>query len=219
MSDGFYRAIRAVSWVAFVSSGRATVIGQEHVPQTGPLLMAANHFSWYDIPVLAHHCPRLLDFVAAIELFQRPVARRFYYAMNAICCDRFNPDARAVREMLARLKQGRVVTVFPEGELCVYEHSLFTGHPIRPGMSHLALAAQVPVLPVVLLDTDVYRRFLSWMPVCNARYGLIFGAPIPPPVAGRTTDRRAEVSRFEEEYRSRMRALRLQLVQAMQTTR
>jgi 1-acyl-sn-glycerol-3-phosphate acyltransferase len=220
MSDAFYRTICAASRVAFVTSGRAAVLGAEHVPPDGRMILAANHVSWYDIPLLALHCPRILDFLAITELYHGPVSRWFFNRMNGIRYDRFSPDSRAVREMMARLARGRVVVIFPEGKLCPDDESLFSGHAIRPGMSRLAMAAQVPVLPVVLLGTDVYRRFRSWLPVRRARYGILFGKPLAPPAAVRSAARRtAEVRRFEAEYCARMRDLRIELLQAMSAQR
>lgn len=217
MGDVFYRTIRALSWVPFVTSGRATVIGAERVPRAGPLLMAPNHVSWYDIPLLAVHNRRLLDFLTLYKLYETPVGRWFYENMNGIYFDSTKPDARAVRGMRDRLGRGRCVLIFPEGQLCRYEDSVFTDHGLHPGMARLAISTQTPILPVVLLDTDVYRRFGAWMPVRGTRYGVAFGAPIPPPQAVRPTDRTAEAKRLEEEYRNRMRTLRAELLQAMQT--
>ncbi len=215
MSDTYYKTIRAVSRWAFVTSSRPTVLGRENVPCSGPVLLASNHVSWYDIPLLVEHCPRLVDFLAITELYQRPISRWFYDGMNGIRYDRFNPDSRAVREVLERLGRGRLVAIFPEGQLCKYEASVFTGHPLRPGLGRLAMAAQAPILPVVLLGTDVFRRVRSWMPLRLTRYGVMFGPPIPPPPTGRAADRPAAAQRFEDEYRRRMCELRRELVRAM----
>ena len=216
MGDVFHRIIRALIFVPFVTSGRATVIGAERVPRSGPLLMAPNHMSWYDILLLVMHCRRLLDFLATYKLYERPMGRWFYENMNAIRCDLTKPDARAVRRMRARLGQGRCVVIFPEGQLCMYEDSVFTGHRLYSGMARLAMATQVPVLPAVLVDTDIYRRFGAWMPVRGSRYGVAFGEPIPPPQAVSPADLMAEAGRFEEKYRVHMRMLRAELIQAMQ---
>jgi 1-acyl-sn-glycerol-3-phosphate acyltransferase len=219
VGDVFYRTVRTVSYVPFITSGRATVIGADRVPPSGPLLVAPNHVSWYDIPLLAVHNRRLLDFLASYKLYETPVGRWFYENMNGIRFDSTKPDAHAVHRMRDRLGRGRCVVIFPEGQLCRHEDSVFTDHRLYPGMARLAISTQVPVLPVVLLDTDVYRRFRAWMPVRGVRYGLAFGAPIPPPAVVRPIDRTAEAKRFEEKYRHRMRALRAELIQAMQADR
>ncbi len=216
MGDIFYRTIKGLCRVPFVTSGRPVVMGVEQVPRAGPLLMASNHISWYDIPLLAVHSRRLLDFLAIYKLYERPAAHWFFENMNGIRYDSSKPDTRAVRAMLTRLKRGRCVVIFPEGKLCRYEDSLFTGRPLYPGMARLALAAQAPVLPVVLANTDVYRRFKAWLPVCGARYGMIFGAPIPPPARASAASLFSEVARFEEQYRAEMSALRATLLAAMQ---
>jgi hypothetical protein len=115
-----------------------------------------------------------------------PVGAWFYRNMNGILYDRSSPDPRAVRGVLERLRRGRLVAIFPEGKLCEYAHSVFTDLPLRPGMCRLAIAAQAPILPVVLLNTDVYCRVRAWMPTRGTRYGIYFIGPLlPPPVLPR----------------------------------
>ncbi len=217
MGDFLYRTVRFLTLVPFRTSGRPTVIGADRIPRSGRLLMAPNHVSWYDIPLLAVHSRRVLDFLATSKLYEGPVGRWFYGQMNGIRYDQSKPDSQAVRGMRSRLAHGRCVVIFPEGKLCRPEDSVFTTHGLHPGMARLALAAQAPVLPVVLVDTDVYRRFRAWMPICGARYGVAFGQPIPPPAHVGMAGRMAEAKRFEEEYRDHMRALHEELRQAMRS--
>jgi 1-acyl-sn-glycerol-3-phosphate acyltransferase len=211
MSDIFFQTVGILPRVAFATSGNATIIGQKKMPTSGRLLLAANHISWYDIPILALHSPRTVDFLADSVFFQNPVSRWFFENMNGIRYDRSSLDSRAVREMIKRMSSGRAVVIFPEGRLCPSGESLFTGLALRPGMARLAITAQAPLLPVVLLGTERYRRFLSWMPVCRTRYGVIFGEPISPP-SRQTSNREASAKRLEEEYRARMCDLRMQLL-------
>lgn len=177
--------------------------------------MAPNHVSWYDIPLLVVHTRRLLDFLTLYKLYETPMGRWFYSKSNGIRYDWTKPDANAVRGMMDRLGRGRCVAIFPEGKLCRYEDSVFTGREIHPGMARLAISAQAPVLPVALVGTDVYRRFGAWMPVRGARYGVAFGAPVLPPEVGRGEDRALKAKHFEQDYRGRMCALREELLQAM----
>ncbi len=216
MSDLFYKTISTGTSIAFVTSSRAPISGVEHVPLTGGAILAPNHVSWYDIPLLSYHTPRMLDYVATDELFRHPFWDWFYRGMNCIRHDRDAPDPRAVRVILHRLQRGRVVTIFPEGKLCAYENSLFTGCTLRPGMARLAMRAQVPVIPVVLLNTDTYRRFRSWIPFFRARYGVIYGEPLSVPHVASREEQGDVVRSFEESYRARMRALREVLLREMQ---
>jgi len=216
MSDAFYKTICSGSAVAFASSSKALIVGEENVPATGGMILSPNHTSWYDIPLLAHHTSRLLDFVATDELFRHPCWNLFYRGMNGIRYNREIPDPRAVREILRRLRGGRVVTLFPEGKFCVYEHSLFTDCVLRPGMAWLAMLARVPVVPVVLLNTDVYRRFQSWMPFFRARYGIIYGEPLAVAHIASRKEQGDVLRTFEEAYRTRMRILREALLCQMQ---
>ena len=216
MSDLFYKTIYTGTSIALFTSSRALVRGLEHVPTAGGAILAPNHFSWYDIPLLAYHTPRMLDFVATDELFRRPFWNSFYRGMNCIRHQRDAPDPRAVRMILGRLQKGRVVTIFPEGKLCAYEHSLFTDGVLRPGMARLAMRARVPLIPVVLLNTDTYRRFRSWIPFFRARYGVIYGEPLAVPHVASREEQGETLRTFEEAYRTRMRTLREVLLGEMQ---
>jgi 1-acyl-sn-glycerol-3-phosphate acyltransferase len=180
MSDPFYRFIRFSGRHVFWLSSRSTVIGVAHTRRPGPFILAATHSSPYDVPLLIRHTPPMLDFVSITEVFKNPLVAWFYGSLNAFPLERSRPDAPAVRVILDRLKRGRVVAMFPEGRICKGPASVVHSRRIRPGIGRIAQLANVPIVPVVIVNSGAYSRFSNWLPLRRVRYGLVYGEPISP---------------------------------------
>ncbi|HEV7299526.1 MAG TPA: lysophospholipid acyltransferase family protein [Tepidisphaeraceae bacterium] len=181
MSDPFYKAIRfSGRHVFWLTSNRRRVIGAHHAQLPGPYILAATHGSPYDIPLLILHTKRNLDFVSSAEVFKNRFVAWFYGSMNAFPLDRSRPDTSAVRIILDRLKRGRAVAMFPEGRICKGNASVVFSRRIRPGIGRIAQLANVPIVPVVIVNSIAYSRVINWLPLKRVRYGLIYGPPIAP---------------------------------------
>ena len=180
MSDAFYTFVWHVCAPAFIISGRPLVIGLEHTRRAGAFILAANHQSAYDVPLLMLHVKRHIDFVSIVEVFQKPLVGWFYGSLNAFPLDRGRPDARTVRVIRDRLARGRVVGMFPEGRFRTGASSMVYTRQIRPGIGRIAQLAGVPIVPCALIGSPTYSRFTSWLPRRRTRYGLAFGEAIAP---------------------------------------
>ena len=129
---------------------RLEVRGREFIPRTGPFLLASNHLSYLDPPVLGVASPRVLHFMASASLFNHPGFGWLIRHLNAFPLRRDEQDPASIRLALQHLRQGRVLVVFPEGGRSR------TGQlgKARPGIGLLAAHAKVPVVPVCLSGTD-----------------------------------------------------------------
>jgi 1-acyl-sn-glycerol-3-phosphate acyltransferase len=110
----YYGLLRYLSQILFVSYFRGRVFGLPNVPQTGGVLLACNHQSYFD-PVsatLALH--REGNYMARDTLFANPLFKRLIASLNAFPVKRGAGDVGAVKEILRRLKAGKLVVVFPE---------------------------------------------------------------------------------------------------------
>lgn len=87
----------------------------EHVPRSGPCVIAANHDSAWDPPVVGLATPRFVQFMAKRELFRNRAFAAVLQAVGAFPVDRGRNDIGAVKESLRRLEQGGTVGVFFEG--------------------------------------------------------------------------------------------------------
>jgi 1-acyl-sn-glycerol-3-phosphate acyltransferase len=123
----------------------------DNIPAQGPVLVAANHVSWIDPPLLsmAIYSVRFPQFMAKEELFRVPLLGAF---LNGICCiplDRARGDVGAIRRALEALAAGGLVAVFPEGTRSK------DGRPGRPkaGVGLLARTSGAPVVPARVWNT------------------------------------------------------------------
>lgn len=214
MSDWFYNVIWTIGSHPFISSGLPTILHCERTRRAGAYLLASNHHSPFDVPLLIRHCARKIDFVSSTEVFSHRFARWFFGNMNAFPLDRSRPDAGTIRIILDRLKQGRVVGIFPEGSFRNGPTSVVHGGSIRRGIGKIAQLAQAPVLPAVVVNSQAYGKASSWIPYKHVRYGVIFGHPLEPPAPGDET----APGIFESTLCEALRCLHQELQDAMKQT-
>jgi 1-acyl-sn-glycerol-3-phosphate acyltransferase len=163
------RSAYAVSRVWF----RLTVVGAERMPRQGPLIVAANHLSLLDPPLVGCASPRELDYMAKAELFRIPGLGELIRRVNAHPVDRTGTDSAALRLALRLLESGRAVLLFPEGTRGM-EGRLGTA---RAGTGMLAALSGAPVVPVYLEGSG--RAFPKGATVPRpSRITVTFGAPI-----------------------------------------
>lgn len=168
-----YAALKPLAVGAFRLWFRLTGVGVEHVPREGPLLVAANHLSVLDPPLVGAVLPRELDFMAKAELFRVPGLAGLIRRLNAHPVDRSGSDAAALRLALRLLAAGRALLIFPEGTRGV-EGRL---GPARAGAGMLAAMSEVPVVPTCIRGTGraLPRGAIVPRPV---RVTVTFGAPL-----------------------------------------
>ncbi len=111
----FYRFMRMLSQIAYALYFRGRIFDLHHVPRTGGVLMACSHQSFFDPVCSCLAVPREGSFMARDTLFTNPYFGRMISALNAFPVKRGVADVGAVKEILRRLRDGRLVVIFPEG--------------------------------------------------------------------------------------------------------
>lgn len=144
--DLVYKKLQSLGQSIAFGLCRWDVTGLEHIPSQGPAIIAANHVSYLDPPLLGSVTPRPIRFVAKRELFALPLLGRFLRAIGTFPVERSRPDLRAVRESLRVLKRGELLGIFPEGT----RNKQGGLKPFLEGVGWLAIKARVPVVPVVI---------------------------------------------------------------------
>jgi 1-acyl-sn-glycerol-3-phosphate acyltransferase len=129
---------------------RVQITGREHVPESGPCILAANHVSVMDGFFLGISVTRQVRFMAKAELHRLPIVKQILEGAGAFPVERGADAGRAVASGVKLLEQGAVVGVFPEG----------TSLPDRKrgykrGAARLALATGAPLIPVALIGTHL----------------------------------------------------------------
>lgn len=122
------------------------VSGLENIPRTGGCLLAANHQSFLDPPLVASVLPREMHFMARRSLFRNPVFRALIVRFNAFAIERDRADVKGVKSAIERLEAGNLLLVFPEGTR-TRDGSV---GPMKAGIGLLAERAAVPIVPVLI---------------------------------------------------------------------
>jgi glycerol-3-phosphate dehydrogenase (NAD(P)+) len=149
-----YWFVRAIIQPFFHLYFRMSRVGREHVPQEGPVIIAANHRSFLDPFVIGTLVRRPVYFVAKKELFRRPLIAWFLNSLGAFPIDRGNADGDAMATAREILEHGGVVVIFPEG---TRTRPGTLGKPKR-GVGRLALETGAPVVPVAVIGTETIRK-------------------------------------------------------------
>jgi 1-acyl-sn-glycerol-3-phosphate acyltransferase len=172
------RAAALLIKLLFGCVARVRVLGSENVNRTGGFLLAANHISHFDPFIISSVVRRKIDWMAMAEFFRFTVMRFLLRAVDAFPAHRDRADRKTIRTAIERLKDGRVVGLFPEGGIRDGARSLLEGAPLRPGASTLAHIAGVPILPCVILGSDRLYSTKRWLPLRRTPVWIAFGNPI-----------------------------------------
>lgn len=166
---------------------RVEVIGRENIPADGPYIIAYNHISLFEPPLLICFWPELPEALAGADVFDRPGQNFFVRVYEAIPVKRGEYDRSVIERMTAVLRAGRPLMIAPEGGRS-HELGLRRG---QPGVAYLMDLLNVPVVPVAITGTDdhMLRRALKGQ---RPHLQMQIGEPITlPPISGRGAERRA----------------------------
>jgi 1-acyl-sn-glycerol-3-phosphate acyltransferase len=149
--------------------GRPKIEGLQHVPQSGPMILASNHLAVADSFYLPLVVTRRITFLAKAEYFTGTglkgwFTRWFYTVAGQVPIDRTDADSAqsALNTAERILKQGKLLGMYPEGTRSP-DGRLYKG---KTGVARMALEAGVPVVPVAMIGTDKVNPIGSriWKP-------------------------------------------------------
>lgn len=141
--------------------------GLEHVPPTGGMIIASNHRSYADPPLVGAAILRQLFFFAKAELFTMPVLGWLVRHLNVLPIKRQRYDREGIERALEVLRAGNGLVVFPEGTRCRTDDFL----PPKSGIGWLAAEAKVPVVPAYIENSNHLWRALFLRKGVTVRYG------------------------------------------------
>lgn len=152
--------------------------GRSNVPATGPVIIAANHISFFDTVALMLGVPRPTSFVGKAEYMDKWATRRLFPALGLIPIEREQArQAMAALDVAAKvLKAGNVLAIYPEGTRS-RDGFLHKGHT---GVAQLALMSGAPIVPVGIIGSDEVQPIGSNFPRPFRRCTMRFGEPLLP---------------------------------------
>ncbi len=165
-----YGMLRVIFTLLFSIVFRAQIKGLEHMPIKGSVILAANHLSNWDPPLLATFLARPVSYMAKQELFFNAIAKYILKSCHAFPVKRGAADKSAIKAALAELKKGNCIGVFPQGT----RSSNGERKKAQAGVALLAAMAKAPVVPAAIIGTDHIFSGGSFFP----KLSIIYGKPL-----------------------------------------
>ena len=168
-----YWIARSIFRVAFKTCFRWRVYHPERVPDKGSVILAANHASFMDPPVVGSAATRGIHYLARESLFRWPGIGALLRSVNAVPVDRDAGGASGLRVILDRLNRGEAIVLFPEGTR-TYDGKL---RAAQGGIGLVVVKSGVPVVPVRVFGTfEAWSRNMR-LPKCSP-IAVKFGKPV-----------------------------------------
>ncbi len=170
---------------------RGEVVGTENFPRQGPYLIASNHASHLDPPLVGSHISKQMRFFARKSLWNTRIVGWWLDRVETIPVERDSGDIGAIKRVLQALKEDRAVVLFPEG----------TRSPdgqlqkAKAGVGFMACKTGVPVVPCRVFDSFAAFGKGRLLPNFGSPVTIVFGAPIP---ASEYDDPGAGKARYEK---------------------
>jgi len=179
--------MRFIVWLLIHSVYRLRTRGLDHIPESGPGVVACNHVSFVDALVISAGCRRPIRFIMDHAIFRIPVLNFVFRETRAIpiASAKEDPAAleRAYEETAQALREGDLVGIFPEGRLTP-DGDL---QPFRGGIERIVERTPVPVIPLALrglwgslFSRSGGRAFFKWPRGPFSKIELVAGPQIAP---------------------------------------
>lgn len=174
----FYWLVWYTTLALFTAIYRIRRYHTGRIPRTGPVLIAANHQSHLDPPLVSMCCPhRPTHFLARAGLFKNRAFGWLITALNSVPIKEESGDIAAIRQILARLDTGVPVILFPEGS----RSPDGAQHEFKRGIALLLKRSKCPVVPVAVEGCfDAYPRHRALPRLWGQRVAVMVGQPIEP---------------------------------------
>lgn len=179
-----FKIIRAVLNFIFFGIYGLHVEGRENVPEKGAIIVAPNHKSDWDPPLIGVAFKiRIIHYMAKEELFKNPVFGWVLRQFGTFPVKRGTVDRTAIRQAMKELKAGNSLGIFPEGTR-IRKEGLGRFHS---GMASLALMTGTPVIPVAVIGSRD-------MPKRKGPLAVLIGKPVPVEKQRATDEKVAELN-------------------------
>jgi cytidylate kinase len=189
-----YKIVYWMARIFFKCCFRLRIYGLEHF-RPGAAVIAANHASNYDPPVLSVSCPEEVHFLAKGSLFDIPILGRLIRVLNSHPVARGASDAAVFRTMLQLISEGKKLILFPEGQ------RTRTGdiQPLERGLAFLVQKAKCRVIPAYIQGSFKAWRPGKAVPKFFGKMTVVFGSSIEYEESGDKKEAQARITARTEE--------------------
>ena len=203
-SDRLYRLSRFLVRLWLKLYLRFESHGSENIPATGGCIIASNHVSYLDPPVIACGVThRLIHFMARDTLLRTRIGGWFFEGVQCISIDRNRGDVAALRKAIHVLKSGEALAVFPEGTRSL-DGALKAA---KGGIGFLIAKAAVPVVPAYVDGSyDAFPKGAKW--IKPGRVRVFYGPAVQPAEFAALGDDRVSYERLGALVMSRISGLK-----------
>ena len=150
---------------------RWRVFNAERVPLTGPVILASNHASYLDPPLVGSGVTRQINFLARDSIFRVPVLASILRSWEVVPVDRDGGTGRGLKAILDRLSRGGAIILFPEGTRSRHGEL----NPARAGVGLTVIKSTAPVVPARVFGT--YEAYGAKMLLPRPRRVMVKYAP------------------------------------------
>jgi len=187
--------LRVIVKIVFAILYRVEVIGKENVPESGPLILCANHNGEMDMFFIGYKINRLVRYMAKEELFRIPLLSGIIKWLGAFPVKRGKADVEAIKTSLRILENNEILGIFPEGTIMRNKDAKSVR--IKPGVALLAQKSGAPIIPVAV--SGRYRPF--------SRIKVVFGKPFTIDLDKDKKYTNSELSEIAKDIMSKVYAL------------
>lgn len=147
----FYKIIRAIFRFLIFFLMPTKVIGGEGLDRKGRYILACNHQTAMDIPLLIAKCPRVINFMAKSLFFEgRPVLGYFFRKMHAFPVHSASSDLKSLKHAIDVLNKDEVLGIFPQGRR-IKQSPVVNREEMFSGMAFISLKAKADIIPVMFM--------------------------------------------------------------------
>lgn len=139
-----YQTVRGILMGGLLTWCRMRVIGKQHVPTSGPFILAPSHRSIIDTPIASGVTRRRMRFMGADKWWKQRQFGWLLSALGGFPVTRGTADREALKRCIQVLEGGEPLVLFPEGE----RKSGDAIQPLFDGAAYIAIKAGVPIVPV-----------------------------------------------------------------------
>ncbi len=171
-TDIIYKLVAFTIRLILRINGGFEIKGKENIPPKGGVLVAANHISYLDPPLIGSILPRRATFMARKGLFESPVLR-WMIKSAAFPVDRQRTRPSTIKETVRRLKGGELIVIFPEGRRSDSGELM----EAKRGVGMIVSLSKVPVVPALIVGSDKALPVdAKWLK--RAKVTVVLGKPI-----------------------------------------